>query len=1124
MTIFGAALAIVGRRMAANLRLILALSLGVIVAAALLASAPIYARAMADLGLGFSIKQRFGVPPSTRILTFEQGLPLKTPESQALQKAVDQRLRQRLGWFSASYARFLRLPALVSGKPGEPLPSGVNRPVVLAQAMEGYESHVRVTAGTLPQSVGVPADGSTPEFQVAVSAKAAANKLQVGDHLLLGDLFDDCERHPARPDQPPDPPCTPHTVVQRTVPAVVTGLVEPINANDPFWADGDNAYFAATPASDSNGPGVPIFMPFATFTGPFADRFPDYWPQQNWYAYADIGKLTRDNYQRARNDLDALRDDVEHAGLLSSSSIPSALDEFSRQLTYDQAPLVILLLQIAGIALFYVAIVAAMAVERQQPEIALLRSRGASAWQILAVYLLEGLVLGVPAALLAPFLGAAFTRLLGLTPTFHAVTGGHLIPAQISPASFALGALGAALSILAMLLPAFFASHFSGVTLRRQVGRPRPALAQRYYLDLGLLGVCGVLLWEMDTRGSVFKPGAAGGLSSDPLLLLAPALITLALAVLVLRLYPIVLRAAARLFAAGAGVTVVLGLWQMTRNPAQYTRLGLLLMMGIAVGGYAASYSGTTNRSYRERALYAAGVDLRGAQSGNGYDQPARADAAFKAVPGVAAASGAVRMDADFGTAGTARDQLRLLALDPAAGRSMLWYRPGLSHDSLDTLMSDLGLPTQEIGKPVPGEPVSISLWANPTLARENVTAWARFRQADGRYEMYELGKLDFTGWRQMTAQLNTVGARPAFPVSLVAIVLTQPSSQLNAKRDPAYFDDVSVTQADGQTQAIEDFEGLSGWSAAAAVGSDTDAVSISSDVRHGGSRSLRFDFRTGTNTDLRAAYVNDPNVPLPAIISRAFVQRTGLQVGGVTNIIVGDHVVPIRVTAIADLFPSLDPGRGPFVILNRAHLFEWLNRLTPSAAAVINEIWLQAAPGADRQALLRTLQSPPYQMTGITDLGTELKLNGADPLIASGGSGILLIAFIAALVLAAGAFIVSLYTSLRRRRVEFAVMAALGLGRAKVFAMLAFEYAAVAVVGAGAGLWLGLGISRLMLSFLDVTPSGNKVVPPFVLVTNWSMIGAALGGLALLVVASIAIASRSYTAASESAVLRNTE
>jgi FtsX-like permease family len=1121
---FRTALVIVGRRMTANLRLVLALLLGVVIAAALLASAPIYARAMADLGLVFSVRSRFPVPPTTRVLTYEQGLPLKAPESQALVSAIPQRMRERIGWFSSGYSRFIRMPALAAGKPGEPIPTSITRPVVLVQSMDGYESHVKVTAGALPEPVDTA--GSTTEYQVALSANAAGvSGLAVGDHILLGDVFDDCERHVIGPDQPPDPPCTPHTSVSRSVAAVVTGLVAPLSDDDPFWADGIGAYFAPTPATATNGSGAPLFMPAATLTGPFGDLFPSSWPRQYWYAYADVGMLKRDNYQRAGNDLEAFRKEMEDAGVLSFSTLPAALRDFSRQLSYDQAPLVILLLQITGIALFYVAIVAAMTVERQLPEIALLRSRGASGWQILTVYLIEGLIIAVPAFIIAPFLGLAFTRLLGLTPTFHSVTNGHLIPATLEPAAFALGALGAALSVVAILLPAFFATHFSGITLRRQLGRPQTSIVQRYYLDIGLLAICGVLLWETNSRGTVFKPGTTGGLSTDPLLLLTPALTTLALAVLVLRVYPLLLRAAGRLFAAGAGVTVVLGLWQLTRNPAQYTRLGLLLMMGIAVGGFSASYSDTTNRSYREQALYAAAVDMRGAAStDNVFAGPAQADAAFATIPGVSRASGALRMDIDFGSAGSTRDKVQMLALDPAAGRSMLWYRPGLSRDSLDTLMNDLGTPTDQIGKPVPGEPVSFTLWANPTLAREQTTAWARFRGADGRYEMYELGKLDFTGWRQITAQLNSVGTRPSFPISLVAIVLTQPASGFATKRDPTYFDDLSVTQADGSESIVDNFENSFSWNAAPAIASEQDEVAASSEAHHGGTRSLKFTFRTGSAAELRAAYVSDRNVPLPAVVSRDFIRGTGLAVGGVTNLLVGDHVVPIRIAGTADLFPSLDPGRGPFVLLNRSDLLEWLPRLVSSQVDSSNEFWLQLSPSADRQAVIRTVGTAPYKLTNITDLASELKLNGADPLIASGGSGILLISFISALVLAAGAFLVSLYTSLRRRRIEFAVMGALGLGRSRVFAMLAFEYAVMAAIGAGAGLWLGLGISRLMLSFLDVTPSGDKVVPPYVLVTNWTMIGAALGCLALIVLGSIAVAARSYTSASESAVLRNTE
>ena len=370
-------------------------------------------------------------------------------------------------------------------------------------------------------------------------------------------------------------------------------------------------------------------------------------------------------------------------------------------------------------------IVAATSVERQQTEIALLRGRGASIRQIVLVYLIEGALLGVPCILLAPFLGVLFTRLLGLTPVFHSVTHGHLISAHVDPLSFALAALGVSLSIASLLIPALLAAGFSGITLRRRHGRPSASIVRRYYLDLGLVAICGILLWELRSRGSVYTPGTSGGLSSDPLLLLAPTLLTLAIAALILRIYPLLLRFAGRAFAAGSGVTVVLGIWQMTRNPAQYTRLGLLLMMGLAVGGFAATYSDTTNRSFSERALYQSGVDLRAnLPEGGSVASPAELDAQLRQAAGVAAASTVTRIAVAPGV--NTEERFQLLGVDPAAARAMLWYRKGLSPDSLATYMRDLGTPTQQIGTPIAGQPTAFNAWVNPRIELPNVTAWQR--------------------------------------------------------------------------------------------------------------------------------------------------------------------------------------------------------------------------------------------------------------------------------------------------------------------------------------------------------------------------------------------------------------
>jgi putative ABC transport system permease protein len=335
---------------------------------------------------------------------------------------------------------------------------------------------------------------------------------------------------------------------------------------------------------------------------------------------------------------------------------------------------------------------------------------------------------------------------------------------------------------------------------------------------------------------------------------------------------------------------------------------------------------------------------------------------------------------------------------------------------------------------------------------------------------------------------------------------------------------DFAVTQPDGTQQTVEDFEGLSHWAAAPTNTQNQDVASMASDLKHGGAEALKFDFQKGSATGVRGIVVNDPNVPLPAIVSNDFAARTGAGAGTTTFLLIDGVLVPIHVVAVANLFPTLDPGNGPFVILNRAHLFEWLDRLADSNSNQLNEVWLKVAPGTDRTALSDLLSQPPYRLGPIVDLATELKLTGADPLVASGRSGILLVSFLALLVLIAGAFLVSLYASLQRRRIEFAVMSALGLGRTRVFLLLAFEFTVVTAIGAVAGLGLGLGISRLMLSFLEVTETGSKVVPPFVLVTNWAIIGVALGCLGAIVAACIAIGVRIFTAGSASAVLRVTE
>jgi hypothetical protein len=1126
---------LVSRRGAAQWRLRGALLLGILVAATLLASVPIYTRAMADLGLSFAIRDKLQATPSTDV---EAGqVPLASPGGLAFQKEITDRIQQRIGWFTGQQLRFVRLPAPYTGDDGRvhytgftlaaagaPVPQGPLRPRGVIQSLTGYEQHVRVTAGRLPQvaKAGAP-------IEVALPTKGAqAARLKPGDSFQLADSFDNCERHPPRDGQPPDPPCTPTISAGFSMPAVLTGTIEPLDPKESYWRGQADFFFAVQSANEVQPLQTPVFVPEATLYGPLAAQLPYYPVQMDWYSIADPAKITSANEQKADAGIIALRDELLRVGVFTDAPLEGTLSSFRTQLSYTQTPLLLLLLQVAGIALFYVAIVAATVVERQVEEIALLRSRGASLRQVLAVYLIEGLLLSVPAVLIAPFLATRAVALLGKTPTFNAVTHGAALPASVLPLAFPLALAGAALSLLALLFPAFLAARRTGVTVKQRQARPRPSIIRRYYLDLVLVGFAALLLLELRQQGSVYTPGSAAGLSSDPLLLLSPALFTLAAAALILRFYPLILRLLARLIGGAAGTSIALGLWQMVRNAGQYTRLGLLLMMAVSVGTFAASYSGTATRSFRERVLYSSGVDLRALEPSDieGATGPA-VDQQLKAIPGVADSSSAVRVQLTLAGVGQTGPGFQLLGVEPTAASRLLWSRPGLGPQPLPVMLEDLRA-SGSAGIAVPGRPVSFSIWANPTLARQGTTVWARFLDGNGQYEQYELGLLNFTGWHKLTASLMPkIGDQvetPAYPLTLASVIFTEASNMIGTQSSPVYLDDFSVADAAGHDQVIEDFEGSTPWSVLQTQTQLQDQVNRSSDAAHSGSAGLKLTFRTGSTTGLRGIYPGDPGVPLPAIASTDFLHTAGIGPGGVTSVAVGNATVPVRIVAVSDLFPTLDPADGPFLVVNRDAFLSWANRFQDAGVNSPNEGWVRVAAGADRRQVMTALAGPGLDFQDFVDEAAMLHQNQQDPLVAAGGSGILLVAFIALLVLIAVAFVIGLIASIQRRRIEFAVVRVLGLRRRQLLALLAFEYAVVAVLGIGAGLFLGRQISGTMLSFLDVTETGRKVVPPFVLTTNWAVV---LGGCAALLVVFLigaAIATRLFLTQREGSLLRNTE
>ena len=141
--------------------------------------------------------------------------------------------------------------------------------------------------------------------------------------------------------------------------------------------------------------------------------------------------------------------------------------------------------------------------------------------------------------------------------------------------------------------------------------------------------------------------------------------------------------------------------------------------------------------------------------------------------------------------------------------------------------------------------------------------------------------------------------------------------------------------------------------------------------------------------------------------------------------------------------------------------------------------------------------------MAGLTlDAGPLIAVERGDPVVRAGGSGILLLALVAAFSVLALGFALTLYLGGQGRSVEVSVMRAVGLSSRQVLIMITLEYMVIAVLGLIIGTIAGLRISETMLSFLNVTQGGGRVVPPFSLATRWDTVGVAFlaAGIAFVV------------------------
>ncbi len=1061
------------RRTLANWQLMSTVVVGVLLASSIMAGTIIYFDALRELALNNSLAQ-VSVNDTNIVIKSDRG-PTTYAEREKVVRETEREIQNRVSWMLRDGTTGVKSATFFLTVVGREARAGTDSPRTFFGHLPRLLDHATIApGGRAPGDTPVSTSGGIPTIEaLAPMENAQELGVQVGDTLSAVPYWEDSAPY---------------------IHVVITGVFTPNDPDDELWHLNERVLKAATADTFRT---LPFYVTEKAYYETLGDTFRQMDSTYGWLLMVDTGKLNANNSRFAYANIEAMEDRLS-TNLFSYrqlTRLDEALFEYDLRLFFSKLPMFVILVLISVVILYYVITLSSLVVEQQRGEIVLLKSRGASSAQVLSVYVLEGLTIAVLATVAAPFLAAAIISLLGYTPAFSDLSGGGRLEILISPTAYLMSAFGGLLSFGALMIPAFQASGMSMTTFRQQSARPyTQPFYQRYYLDVLLLVIGMILLRQLSEQGSVVAVGIFGEIAVDQILLAVPAVILVASALALLRLFPLFMRVSSALLSSFLSAGLVLGIWQMARNPTHYARLSLMLILMAGLGIFAASFGGTLQRSFEERALYATGADVRVRAilpGSEGETRPIRES--YEELPSVEGVSLAFR---GFGTdlSKLFADSYTMFAVEGDRIKDMGWFRDDFSDIPMEGMLTSLDTDALPEGLPIPAEAEFLGMTFKPDRPHPTVTVAARLRDANGRYFTYNFGRLDRGQWVSSEVLLSRSDValfrsrlRPTLPMSLASLTVYEVNGRNRLRSGAMLISDIYARMPDGSIQVIESFDSLDEWSLLRAVPeAQSDAFKPAETLD--GSGAGNFIWAEGRPLISRGVFLGPPIEPLPALATKRFMRVNGHEVGETIEVSIQGHRIYVTLAGEMDYFPTLEAFTESYLVADLDAVIAYTNLEATGGEIRPNEVWLTTNGVAEERSELISLleEGEPFPSREIFDRTQALADSQVDPLVEAGWRALLFVAFAAVLILSGLGFMVHAYVSFKSREIQFALMRTVGFSMRQLTTLVLLEQILVIGAGLALGTWMGGRLGASMMPFLAHDDRGTQVLPPFVVDVNW--------------------------------------
>ncbi|MCR8845704.1 ABC transporter permease [Paenibacillus sp. SC116] len=532
----------------------------------------------------------------------------------------------------------------------------------------------------------------------------------------------------------------------------IVGTFKPLKDTDPYWYQGFDSMVNM------------LYVAPDIFENKLLKEMQIPINQSSWYYAFDLRDIQTSQITDLSRTLNRLKIDLNQQlkDTKVELSFEKLLEEFRSQSIQLQMMLLTLAAPMIAMVFYFIAMNANQSLQKQQSDIAVLRSRGASTRQIIMLYLIEGVILGGVALAIAPFVGWFMAKSIGSANGFLEFVNRKSIPVGFTTDAVIFGIVAVIIALLASIIPAVIFARSSIVNLKQKLARSdKKPFWQRWFLDILLLGVAGYGYYLSSQQQMLsFQTGmSADQLQVQPFLFFVPAIAIFASGLFFLRLFPWILKIIQWIGGKLLPVPLYLTLTQLSRSSTAYYPLMILLILTLGLGVYNSSAARTIDVNSTEQILYKYAADVvitpvfesyqerdpdakkgnQGGGSGQGggtgrppggggqdqqpqgkiiYNEPPFE--VFKRLPGVEAATRVMQVKANVLSAGSSLGSGNLVGIDNVDFAKVAWFRedmyplhPNLYLDALGKYMESAVIIPTSVAKQNqinPGDPLTLTV------------------------------------------------------------------------------------------------------------------------------------------------------------------------------------------------------------------------------------------------------------------------------------------------------------------------------------------------------------------------------------------------------------------------------